>query len=518
MIWPCNPPFAPDLLHPDEKRAVLEIQESGLYHYAAQLCGDIITKTAALPQMLLTGFPVTALSAPRLYRCYQKALKRLRCREEYPLFLDFGYELTARILGSDENGYNIVMNSSCGDKLDDDELTAFLGGEIGHILAGHAHNRALLDHLDILTQRIPAADEIIKNKVLGAFAGWMIASEYSVDRAALFASESLEAVVSLRKQQMGMKEAATRSILEQQQTAVPEHPGMYYVLMAKDLPVLGAVGRIQELYRWVNTAEFRTRFPCLYYKICMESSGDVSPYDCRVYQLHLEAMHGNPDALAELGEAYLLGKDGLEQIAHSGEGFLREAAMRGNARAQYLLGLCRETGVPDDEKKPEDAEILYRAAASRGNQQAAAKISGLPSRKMPEAVVNACRCTAANVSGLCWNAFSGELPDKSSLREAMDWFWVPVNETLIAAELHKTLQGYTGLLLASGGIYGSCTPGGQPIFISWEAYDAASLTQRGGEEARYLWCGEQEFYLCQNMIKGTMAELLIRIKADMENT
>ena len=519
MIWPCNPPDTSDLVHPHEERAILEIQKSDLYHYVAQFCGDLLKNTAILPKMRLSGFPVTESSSPRAYRCYQKALQHLNCREEYPLFVDFGYELTAKTLGSDENGYVIVVNSACIDQLNDDELTAFLGGEIGHARLGHSQNRALLDNMEVITKRLPVAGDLVKDNLEGFFAYWMIASEYSADRAALFASESLEAVISLRKQQMGLKVFSTDNILEQAQTSVPDKLGMYYVMMAKDIPAPGAVDRIQELHRWIQTPEFRNKFPCLYYKLCLENSELVPSEDQSIYKLHQRAIEGDADSLAKLGESYLLGKGDLGQIPISGIAFLKEAALRGNARALFLVGTCLETGVPDGRKKSDEASWLYRAAASRGDHQAAARTGELDCEKMPQVIVDACRYTAKSALDLprgYWNALSGEEPDQSSLREAMNWFWIPVNETLIAAELHKTSQGYTGLVLTGYGIYGSCIPGNIPLFISWERYREKPLTQRSQDDGNYLCCGDQKFYLCQETIKGTLTELLLRIKAALE--
>lgn len=514
--WPCNPPRIEDLLHVQEKKAALEIQESGMYQYAAQFCGDLSANMDLLPRMLLTGYPVTPSSSPRIYHCYKDALKRLDCKEEYPLFMDFGYELEAHAVGSDENGYILMLNSACADILTDGELTALLGGELGHILLGHTRNYVLMDHMDIITKRIPMAGELIRNGLLGIFARWTAASGYSSDRAALFACESLKTLTSLRKKQMGMQDFPTEKILMQETSPMPGNLGLYYILSAGRVQIPGAVERIRELYRWVRTEEFRGKFPCLYYKLCLErEEEDISPEDKPLVRFHENAVNGGADELARLGEAYLFGGEGLPQIPISGRIFLSGAAVRGKERAMYLLGACMDTGVPDGKKRHADALRLYRAAASRGDSKAAAQLESAVSVKIPAAAADVCMQSAREnqaAGETFWNSCS-RAPDKKRLREAMDWFWVPLNEALIAAEFSEDICGCTGLILADGGIYGSLSPGREPFFISWEDYREQPLTQREEGKKEYFCCGEMPFYLCGKIAKGTMGALLVRIKA-----
>lgn len=517
MEWTCNPPAREDLIHPDEKNAALEIQKSQLFAYVAQYCGDIMANIVSKPDMMLTGYPVSEQSAPRIYRCYKKALSRLGCQEEYPLFVDFGYELWGKVYGSEENGHIIIMNSACGEILTDGELTGFLGGEIGHILAGHPENQAILDNLDIITKRIPFAGELVRNHVLGLFAKWLIASGYTQDRAALFAAENIDAVISLRKKQMGRSAVKTEHILNQEQRDPPEHLGMYYVLLAKDLPILAGVSRIQEIVRWVGTKQFAQRYCSLLYKLCLNSREIPIPHDKVLLERHRMAMEGQHNEMILLGEQYLFGKEGLQQNAITGESFLRQAAFLGNARAMFLEGGCLELGIVDSYKRPSEAKVLYRAAASRGHVGAQLKELDRVRRELPAAVLMAAKEVNRSTQLKYWLSISGIQPDKKQLFNALNYFWAPMDEPVLAADFGVTDFGIIGIVITSGGIYGSLKPGKMPFHINWKKYQASPLVQMEDNGKQYLYSGGCPICLCGESIRGTISELLIQVKIKMDN-
>lgn len=516
MDWTCNPPEISDFIHPNEKDATLAIQESNIYNYVAQYCGDIIANAISIPDMVLTGYPVTRDSAPRIYMCYKKALSRLGCKEEYPLYMDFGYELSGKIYGSEENGYCLVINSECGEKLTDDELTAFLGGEIGHLLAGHPQKRVILDNIEVITKRVPFAGDLVKNNILGFFSSWLIASEYTADRAAIFACENIDAVISLRKAQMGLKNFETELILHQEQCESPSHPGMYYMLMAKELPILGAVSRIQEICRWVKSDSFVSNYTSLLYKLCLNCNEIQIPYDPILLERHRKAANGDSDEMVILGEQYMFGKGKLPQNTITGESFFKEAAFCGNAKAMFLEGACMEIGMTSKCKYQREADMLYRAAASRGNLKAQSKVSVIDKKRLPQSVLLAAKEVIKTGPLQYWISISCQPPNKEALLRALNNFWIPINEPVFATEFESTDRGSIGVILTSGGIYGSWQPGEVPFYIDWTEYQALPLVQMELEEQNYLYCGERPFYLCKPLIRGTMADLLIRIKRKMK--
>lgn len=256
-------PYTPILIHPLEQENKLSIQKTGAYDALAKLLGSIRLKAVTKSHMTLTGYPVTAKTETRLYTVYRQVLRRLQCEQECDLFVDFGYELTAKSFGSAKDGHLIVVNSACLEELNDQQLAALLGHEIGHILADHIQNRELLDSLDLLVNGIPFASDIVKKMIWSYFSRWIIFSEYTADRAARIASGSLDAVVSLLRRQAGANfdGLSNQDLLKQSVPPVPETPGIFFVLLSQSLPAFGAVSRIQELTAWVRSEEFRRQFP-----------------------------------------------------------------------------------------------------------------------------------------------------------------------------------------------------------------------------------------------------------------
>lgn len=513
MDWICESPSINEIIHPEEHRAILAIQKSNFYSLVTHRCGDIISSINQIPKMILTGYPITEYSAPRIYRCYQKALIRLGCRENYPLFMDFSYELSGKAYGTDENGYFILISSQCGEVLTDDELTAFLGGEIGRILAGHPQQHAMLDNLQVITNRIPFGGEIVRNKTLGLFIKWIIASGYTVDRAALIACENIDSFISLRKKQMGYADAGTKAILSQKPDTIPKEPGMYYALMAKDMPLINGVGRIQELHRWIQTRRFAQNFMPLLYKLCLRSTEITIPHNEELLERHRKAADNDTSELALLGEQYLFGKCGLQLCTKTGESMLRQASFQGNARAMFIEGGCMEMGLVDGRKRHQEAQALYRAAASRGSGKIKQKTVSENSRlKMPPTVILAAKESLKSTPLRYWLSLSGQEPDKETLRNALNMFWISRDEAVFAHEFTKTTAGIIGIVLTSGGIYGSLTPGGIPFFVSWKQYFDDELIQMERNGYDCLFIGEKPIYRCHALINGTIAELLIRIK------
>lgn len=515
MNWKCQPPWFDELIHPEEKQATLEIQKNSFYLSVTKTCGDIIANAVSIPKMLLTAFPVSKESSPRIYRCYKTALDRLGCKEIYPLYIDFGYELKGSVFGSNENGYSILINTECGEILTDNELTAFLGGEIGHILAGHPQNHALLDNLDKITERIPFGGEIVRNTVLGLFSKWLIASEYTADRAALIACESIDDLISLRKKQMGAGTVPTQQILNQTQSMELKNLGMYFAMMAQELPIIGGVIRLQEICRWVCSKGFAADYAPLLYKLCINSKEIEIPCNMQLFEIHRKAFNDEITSIRTLGKAYMFGNNGLPQCSVTGESFLRKASFMGDAEAMFIEGGCFELGFIKKIKQPETAQMLYRAAASRGERKAQSRVAGQVSKSVPDAVVKAGKEILSR-SPEFWLSMAKEQPNRRLLIKALNAFWAPVDEIVFAYDLFETAAGVTGVILTSGGIYGSFSPEEIPYYSSWDQFKKFDLCQMRDDGEAYLYLDDKPICLCKSYIRGTIADLLISIKKNMK--
>ena len=204
-------------------------------------------------------------------------------------------------------------------------------------------------------------------------------------------------------------------ILNQKQAEMPQNLGMYYVLMAGEVPVTGGVDRIRELCRFVRSEFFGRSFPPLLYKLCLSTEEIQISCDIALLEKHRRAADGDAGEMEDLGERYLFGKDGLCQSTVTGESFLREAAFHGNARAMFLEGGCMELGMVGRRKRADAAAMLFRAAASRGDRQARKRMDCAVKKEMPQEVLSAAKEAVRCPPLSYWVSLSGETVDNKEL-------------------------------------------------------------------------------------------------------
>jgi Zn-dependent protease with chaperone function len=123
---------------------------------------------------------------PDVYRGYERALEALDLPETYDLYLTQFPFANAAAVGSEKP--MVVVNSELLQLLEEDELRAVLGHEVGHILSDHVlYRTALLILLQMTTtvSALPILGGLPLLAVRTALLEWSRASELSADRAAV---------------------------------------------------------------------------------------------------------------------------------------------------------------------------------------------------------------------------------------------------------------------------------------------------------------------------------------------
>jgi len=132
---------------------------------------------------------------PRLNALYTDVLTSLDWSERPELFISQTPFVNAGAFGMDRPF--IVINSGAMRLLDDDEMRALLGHELGHIMSGHALYRTILILiLNVSFASLPFLAGIALLPIRIALLEWYRKSELSSDRAGLVASQ--DATASLR--------------------------------------------------------------------------------------------------------------------------------------------------------------------------------------------------------------------------------------------------------------------------------------------------------------------------------
>lgn len=167
----------------------------------------------------------------------------------------------------------IVLNSSTIEVLDEDEIEAVIGHEVGHILSGHALYRTMLFILLRFTfTRYPLAGVAVR-PVLYALLEWSRKAELSCDRAGVLATQQPRVMMSAlmkiaggsRGEDLDLDAFIAQS--DEYRDGGDTLDGIYKMLAALGATHPFAVVRVAELRDWIDggayesivAGEYRTR-------------------------------------------------------------------------------------------------------------------------------------------------------------------------------------------------------------------------------------------------------------------
>lgn len=498
--------FDAEMVHPLEYESAKACQSVAVYDWLAKQAAQIKKNLTDLPEAAARWFPVNQFTSPRLHGLYMLALKRLNCAEEYPLFLKNGYDLTAKALGSRSEGHMIVMNDACAEELNDGELLALLGQQIGHIRGDHIQQLELLDLLESSAQSIPMMGTIIGKKLWSYFADWLVASQYTADRAAVFAAQSVYAVESLLLRQIGLDPASPEAkALEQQPVKQAKgKSGVFFIKSWHEMPAFGNVERIQEVRAWVRSGEMKKDHPQVYYQCRVEENDPAfSPEDESVLRLHASAMEGDAKAAVKLAELYIQGKEALPVCTAAAACLFQYAACQGDPLAmRYLIGFMQH-GIENMENDERRIEQLFRAAYSRK------LATSRPNPYGPLPVNESLRALVGNLE----QKYGVSSPGGEELQRAKDAFWIPQDDDVYSCSVCTNSDGWLfGLAAASTGLYGRTDEKSLPFMIKWEEFEARDLYSRETDDGWWIFSGPARLIQKPKNMHGTMAELLILLK------
>ena len=158
----------------------------------------------------------------------------------------------------------IVLNSSTIEVLDQDEIEAVIGHEVGHILSGHALYRTMLFILLRFTfTRYPLAGIAVR-PILYGLLEWSRKAELSCDRAGVLATQQPRVMMSALMKIAGGSRgedldldafiAQSDEYLEGGDTL----DGIYKMLAALGTTHPFAVVRVAELRNWIDSGAYDT--------------------------------------------------------------------------------------------------------------------------------------------------------------------------------------------------------------------------------------------------------------------
>lgn len=514
-----NPISAATLVHPLEYRLTLAAQKDGLFDHFVRGIGSFSLHLKELPQMMLTAYPVTQYTYPKLYSIYQKVTERLECTETIPLFVDFDYELKAYTYGSAKDGYAILINSACLKELDEGELEALLGREIGHIMNDHVHYQEMLATLHFLTDRLSFAGDMVNKKVCSFFSKWIIASEYTADRAGLIACQNFESLACLLMKQMGIEpnQNSLQKILIQQIDDMPEKMGISYMIMAKAFSTIGMKARIQEIDRWVNSSGFRKEYPFIHYMAKGYVQRPVPNETERVLiLLHQRASNGNALAQERLAQYYFFGKQTLPVAYETCLALLYQASLLGNGNAMYLYYKALKEEIGGIKTTARLKNQLLLASMSRSDIARKAGITSPKQEKMTALSPLIAAYVKKRRNQLCFSVnidHIGEALTHDSAEAALDAFWMTADDTIYALQMINEKGARYGVAIAEKGIYGRVSGKRYPFMVPWPVFFKEPLEIKIDGAHSFVTCGATKIAVWGgSIVPGSMNELLLSIQ------
>ncbi len=273
---------------------------------------------------------------PRVYQRYTEAATTLDIAELPELFVTQSPIINGQAIGMDKPF--IVVTTAAIEKLDDDELRALLGHELGHVRSGHAVYKTILM---ILTKWAASLSwlpvgALALRAIIAAMYEWWRKAELSADRAGLLAGQDPSASLRLLMKLAGggdLSQIDTAAFLEQ--AAEYESGGdlrdsIHKIGMTAWSSHPVPVARAAELRKWIDSGEYGVIIGGEYLRRETDTSASVTDDVKAAANAYREEFTNSQDPLVGLlrklgdGAADLTGS-----AARGARNWMNEATRRG---------------------------------------------------------------------------------------------------------------------------------------------------------------------------------------------
>jgi Zn-dependent protease with chaperone function len=269
--------------HPADRGALTALRELRGFDDVVKAFFGMWNERGFRLSFLAGGIRVDHRQYPRVYQSFADAASTLDVAELPELYVTQDPIINGQAIGIDKPF--IVITTGAVERLDDDELRAMLGHEIGHVRSGHAVYRTILL---ILTRWAASLSwlpigAIALRAIIAAMFEWWRKAELSADRAGLLAGQDPAASLRLLMKLAGggdLSQIDTAAFLEQ----AAEYEGggdlrdsIHKIGMTAWSSHPVPVARAAELRKWVDSGEYARILGGDYPR--RDSDGDASVAD-----------------------------------------------------------------------------------------------------------------------------------------------------------------------------------------------------------------------------------------------
>ena len=288
---------------------------------------------------------------PRVYQRWAEVAQTLDVAELPELYVDQNPIITGSAIGMDRPF--VVISTGAVEKLDDDELRALLGHELGHVRSGHAVYKTIMTILTRWVQNVSwlPIGAIALRAIIAAMYEWWRKAELSADRAGLLAGQDPAASLRLLMKIAGggdLSQIDTAAFLEQ----AGEYAGggdirdsIHKIGMTawNSHPV--PVARAAELQAWIDSGEYARIIGGDYPRSDDDRDARVTEDIKAAAASYRDAFQNSPDPLVTLVRRVTGGAADLGEWAGTQAGKARAwAATAGEAAARAARGNRRDGG------------------------------------------------------------------------------------------------------------------------------------------------------------------------------
>lgn len=256
-----------DYEHEFDKKALESLEAIPFLSKAMQWVTENTVEKIYTVQYTGSNIKVTSDNYPKIYQYLLDACKILDMPNVPDLYIDWGYNINAFTVGS-ENPI-IVLNSGLIDLCTDDEIMFIIGHECGHIKSNHMLYHMMAQLADAIISAIPGGN-LVAGGLQYALYYWDRMSEFTADRAGLLCCQNKQAAIHAFMKMAGLPKAEFNNlnyetfIQQARDFKMLDFDGMnklYKLISIADDSHPWTVMRAAELLNWINDGAYSKFIP-----------------------------------------------------------------------------------------------------------------------------------------------------------------------------------------------------------------------------------------------------------------
>lgn len=247
--------------HPADRAALGAVKQLKGLDELVKMLVSVTTERSLKLMVLASCVKVTENQYPRINNLMNNVVDTFDWPYRPTVFITQSPFLNAGVLGVKEPF--ILLNSSVVTHFEEDELTAMLAHEMGHIMSGHALYKTLIWMLTNLSLNFIPMGQLAVNAIMAVLAEWNRKSELTADRAELLATQDEKPSYNILMKMAGAEDLGQVNLnefflqaqeYEDQKSLLDSlHKILNQVWMTHPYPVI----RLQELKAWASSGAYQ---------------------------------------------------------------------------------------------------------------------------------------------------------------------------------------------------------------------------------------------------------------------